>query len=720
MSVHFVRVALPRPVEDTFHYEIPADLSGEVSRGSIVHVPFGQRTMTGVVVDLVGSSPVPARKIVAFLESPPLPRKLVDLAQWTASYYQSPIGMLLRLALPPSGAAGRGPRFTLTEQGHQALTDGGSSHIEILRALKRGPRTSALLTDRFQSRQLEAAVAQGLVAPVLNPAPAGEIPSSGYSRDETAVRKLTPYQEEALTRISGAVSEDRFEVILIKGVTGSGKTEVYLRAADHALKMGKRVLILVPEISLTPLLVSRLQGVAGGEVATLHSGMTRAERTNSWEAVINGQARLIVGVRSGVFAPIPDLGLIIVDEEHDPSFRQEDTPSYNARDVAVKRGQLEKVPVVLGSATPSFESWHNAREGKYQIVLLPDRVTPSPDPELLLVDLSDLDQADPDHPSLSKTLQEELTGVVERGEQAMLFLNRRGLAPFLLCTDCRHTVPCPNCSVTLTFHADHKAVCHYCGHRQTPPELCPDCGSNRLIPVGTGTQRVEKALVDLFPDAIVDRLDRDALGRRGALEGIYRRMDAGETTFLVGTQMLAKGHDFPGVTLAGILSAEQALDLPDFRSAERTFQIITQVAGRAGRGERPGKVIIQTYTPDHYAITSALAGDHEAFYNAEIETRKTLGYPPFGRLGRIVLDGVNEGKVSDAALTVTRQLPARGESRVLGPAPAPLLRIRNRYRWHLLVLSKNHKDLVKILHAAKGMKISGVRVTTRVDPIQLL
>jgi len=720
MSTLFVRVALPRPVEDTFHYKIPADLTELITIGSIVHVPFGKRTMTGVVVEIVQSSPVPARSVVALSKGPPLSRELVALAQWAASYYLSPPGLLLRLALPPSGTSGKSLKFALTESGRKSVEEGGSSHAGILEALKRGPRTTALLMERFESGQLEAALSDGLIAPVTLASIKENIPGTRYSREESAVRNLTSFQEKALARIKDAVSGSRFEVTLLKGVTGSGKTEVYLRAARHTLGSGKRVLLLVPEISLTPLLVSRLQGVAAGEVAALHSGMSVPERTSSWEAVRRGQARLVVGVRSGVFAPIPDLGLIIVDEEHDPSFRQEDTPNYNARDVAVKRAQLEKVPIVLGSATPSFESWYNASEGKYRLVLLPHRVTPSADPDLLMVDMSDPNQFDFDHPSLSRTLLKELERVVKRGEQAMLFLNRRGLAPFLLCSDCRHTVPCPNCSVTLTFHADHKIVCHYCGHKQAPPASCPHCGSSKLGPVGTGTQKVEQTLKELFPGIAVDRLDRDALGKRGALEGIYRRMDSGETRILVGTQMLAKGHDFPGVTLAGILNAEQALDLPDFRSAERTFQIITQVSGRAGRGEHPGKVVIQTYTPDHYAITSALSGDHEAFYRMEIEARRMLGYPPFGRLGRIIVDGANEGKVSAAALALTRELPENKSSRVLGPSPAPLLKIRNRYRWHILILSKSHGELVKVLHAAKEVNIPGVRVTTRVDPVQLL
>jgi len=720
MTTSFVRVALPRPVEETFHYRIPAHLEGKVSVGSIVHVPFGRRTFTGVAVEIVSSSPVPARNIVALSSGPPLPGELVDLARWTSSYYLSPPGLLLKLALPPSGGSGKGPRFALTETGRRALEREDPAHAPILHALKRGPRTSALLTGRFESAELEAAVSEGLITPVSpTPATAGTR-SPAYRREEATVKNLTSFQEKALTRIRDGVSRGCFEVTLLKGVTGSGKTEVYLRAARHALAQGKSVLLLVPEISLTPLLVSRLQGIGEGEVATLHSGMSRTERTNAWEAVRRGQARLVVGVRSGVFAPIPALGLIIVDEEHDPSFRQEDTPNYNARDVAVKRAQLEKVPVVLGSATPSFESWHNAVEGKYQLELLPDRVTPAADPDLLMVDMSDPGQFNPDHPFLSRTLLEEVSGVIQRGEQAMLFLNRRGLAPFLLCSQCRHTVPCPNCSVTLTYHADQKVVCHYCGHRQPSPDTCPHCGGSRLAPVGTGTQKVEQTLKRLFPGVAVDRLDRDSLGKPGDLERIYRRMDTGETTILVGTQMLAKGHDFTGVTLAGILNAEQALDLPDFRSAERTFQIITQVSGRAGRGDRKGKVVIQTYTPDHYAITTAVSGDHEMFYQKEVASRKALGYPPYGRLGRIILDGTTEAKVSEAALSLARDLPSERGSRILGPSPAPLLRIRNRFRWHLLVLSPNHAELVKVLHLARSATIPGVRITTRVDPVQLL
>ena len=720
MSRAFVRVALPRPVEETFHYQIPENLTQEISPGTVVHVPFGRQTMTGVVTELVDSSPVKARAIVSVAHTPPVPEQLVELARWTSSYYLSPVGLLLRLALPPARSGGKGPKFIITEKGRAALEEGSSNYSELLAALKKGPRTATYLSQKFDSLLMEEASTQELIA-TAQPAEKEERPiPAGYKRDEEQVQELTSHQGEALSRITDAVDKGCFGVTLIRGVTGSGKTEVYLRAARHALDSGKGVLLLVPEISLTPLLVSRLERVAPGQVATLHSGMKGSDREASWEAVRAGKARLVVGVRSGVFAPVPDLGLIIVDEEHDSSFRQEDTPSYNARDVAVKRGQIESIPVVLGSATPSFESWHNSETKKYELAVLPERVTPSPDPELILVDMSAPDQLDPEIPSLSKTLLGEIEGVVGRGEQAMLFLNRRGFAPFLLCTECQDALPCPNCSVTLTYHSGHIIVCHYCGHKQKPPDSCPQCKGTSLEPVGAGTQKVEKILAERFPGAAVDRLDRDALARPGALETIYNHMDSGETDILVGTQMLAKGHDFPNVTLAGILSAEQALDIPDFRSAERTFQIITQVSGRAGRGKTRGKVVVQTYTPKHYAVTSALEGNYDDFFESERELREQLGYPPFGRLGRIVVDGISEEKVSTAAKQISRSLKLGPEARILGPSPAPLSRIRNKYRWHLLVLTRTHGELVRALHSVRQQQFTAVRVHVRVDPIQLL
>jgi primosomal protein N' (replication factor Y) len=639
---------------------------------------------------------------------------------WASSYYQSPAGLFLRMTLPPPGAALKGPRFQLTEEGRQESLRTGSPFADILGLLSRGPRTSRFLTDRFDSTFIEEALSAGLLKQAHSRTRSGSLPPGSYSRDEDPVTVLTPDQENALRIIEGASLEKGFSPFLLKGVTGSGKTEVYLRAARNVLDRGMGVLFLVPEISLTPLLISRLEKIAPGEVVPLHSGLSVSARTSGWEALRGGHARLAVAVRSGVFSPVPDLGLIIVDEEHDTSFRQEDTPSYHARDVAVKRAQLESVPIVLGSATPSIESWHNTRTGRYTLLSLPERVTPYPGPELVLIDMSNRDQIVPDLPFLSRTLVDELEGVLDRGEQAVLFLNRRGFAPFLLCDQCHNTVLCPNCSVTLTYHSGKEMICHYCGQKEDPPATCPECRAPGLRPVGTGTRKVEKALAERFPEASIDRLDRDALGTRGALEQIYRRMDSGDTRILVGTQMLSKGHDFAGVTLAGILNAEQALDLPDFRSAERTFQIITQVAGRAGRGESKGKVIVQTWVPENYAVLAALQGDSETFYETEMSFRKDLGYPPFRRLGRIIIDGVSEEKVIRAAQRITKGLPRGKGLTILGPSPAPIQKIRNRFRWHIMVLAGSHGRLLQTLSGATAFQPPGVRVTARVDPVQLL
>jgi len=644
----------------------------------------------------------------------------MDLVTWTSDYYKSPPGLLLKMTLPPTAASSGTPKLALTQLGKEKLPDNeGGARLNLLRALSKGPRTVKYLTEDHDLALLEEALSEGLVTSVPARAQARSLPADSYSRQEEAVTHLTPAQENSLKTLLEATREGGFKAFLLHGATGSGKTEVYLRAARDLIEKGKKVLFLVPEISLTPLLISRLERIAPGEVASLHSGMTASARSASWRRMKDGSAKVIVGVRSGVFSPIPDLGLIVVDEEHDPSFRQEDTPSYNARDVAVKRAQLEKIPIVLGSATPSFESWHNAGTGRYTLLTLPGRATPSPEPELVLVDMSDRSLMVPELPSMSKILLEELEGVLERGEQAILFLNRRGFAPFLLCAQCRQAVACPNCSVTFTYHSEREILCHYCGQKETPPKICPSCGAQALRPVGAGTRKIEKALAERFPEAVIDRLDRDALQTRGALERIYRKMDSGDTRILVGTQLLSKGHDFPNVTLAGILNAEQALDLPDFRSAERTFQIITQVAGRAGRGQKRGKVIVQTWVPEHYAVVTALRGDAQTFYRTEMSFRKELGYPPFGRLGRILIDGVSDEKVIQAAMNLAENLPAAGQ-KILGPSPAPINRIRGRFRWHIMVLAKSHGRLLKTLEAATAFRSPGVRITARVDPVQLM
>ncbi len=724
MKEGFARVAVPRPVEEIFHYSIPENLKSRVAPGCTVTVPFGRKSFTGLVVDIVPESPVKTRPILSVAGSEPLSENLIELVRWTSSYYQSPPGMIARMTMPPS-AGSAGIKFRLTEKGRSALDPEGSDReLGLLDSLKRGPRTSVHLEKSFSSEEVEQALGAGLIEevasrPDISKAPA-DTPAPEYAREEEAVVTLTSEQEAALKGIGDSINRGKFSTTLLMGVTGSGKTEVYLRAAKIVLSSGGAVLLLVPEISLTPLLTSRLESQVPGGVAVIHSGLTPSGKRKAWEAVQGGKASLVVGVRSAVFTPVPKLGLIIVDEEHDGSFRQEEAPSYNARDVAVKRGQLENVPVILGTATPSLESFRNTETGKYALLTLPERVSTSQDPKVVVVNMSDPDVKKSDHPFVSDRLMSALTETVQGGSQAMLFLNRRGFSPFLLCSDCNFAMPCPNCEVTLTYHRARGMLCHYCGHLEKVPEKCPQCSSGRLTPVGTGTQRLEAAISSALPDAVIERLDRDTVVKRGMLADIYRRMDGNKIQVLVGTQIIAKGHDFANVTLVGILNAEQALDFPDFRSAERTYQLITQVAGRAGRGKKRGTVIVQSYFPDHYAVSLALKSDYRAFYEKESEMRRQLGYPPFGRMGRIIVDGLKQEAVQKACSTISGWLSGLSGLRVLGPSPAPLPRILNRHRWHLLLLAENRGLLSKALKKTREKPLKNVRVHVRVDPYHLM
>ena len=721
MTLRYARVAVPRPIDDTFHYLIPEPLETQVVPGSIVLVPLGGRTVTGVVTDLVEHSPVETRGIKALADPAPLSSRDLELARWVASYYHSPPGLILRMLLPPSVRSG-GVKYRLTEEGRQTLDEDKAPFSDILSSLSRGPRTSSYLEKGYGPEEIESAREAGLIEvflPILDgSALSGKDPS--YHRDEEEIDKLTPHQQSALKSLQEDLERGGFSVTLLEGVAGSGKTEIYMRAARWAVERGKTVLILVPEIALTPLLTSRLSRIAPEKTAILHSALRPGARRAAWDALRSGDACLAIGVRSAVFAPMKDLGLIIVDEEHDSSYRQEESPSYNARDVAVKRGQLEGIPVLLGSATPSLESFRNAESGRYRLAVLPERATPSPPPEIEVVNMADPRQRSDDNPFLSNRLLEELSRTVDQGEQSILFLNRRGFAPFLLCPECNNTLSCPNCSVTLTFHQNRGMLCHYCGHLQKPPDLCPSCGGSGIAPVGTGTQRLEDTLGSVLPGAVVERLDKDVMGKRGAMEEIYRRMDLGEIQILVGTQVLAKGHDFPGVTLVGIINAEQALDLPDFRSAERVFQLITQVAGRAGRGSKRGRVLVQSYSPEHYAVSAALTQDYPAFYKAETAFRSELGYPPFGRLGRIIVDGTSQERVQETCASIAGRVSKSHGVRVLGPAPAPLPRIQNRHRWHILLLAPHRSQLHEALLAARSEHIPGIRVHIRVDPYNLM
>ncbi|HWX54935.1 MAG TPA: primosomal protein N' [Verrucomicrobiae bacterium] len=534
-------------------------------------------------------------------------------------------------------------------------------------------------------------------------------------------------QKAALTAIRNSVDAKAFSVSVLHGVTGSGKTAVYLAAMQAVLESGNSALLLVPEIGLTPAAAANLHQVFGDEVAILHSALSADERAEQWHRIRRGDARIVVGTRSAVFAPVSRLALIVVDEEHDASYKQEETPRYHGRDVAVMRGKLAGAAVVLASATPSIESYHNAQTGKYKLIELTGRVERRPLPEVEIVDMKmEFHQTGEDR-IFSRRLIEEVSERLERGEQAMVLLNRRGYSSVVLCRACGETLQCKNCTISLTFHkAGYRMECHYCGYRQAVPKVCPKCASEHIYFLGAGSEKVEERLHEAFPQARIGRLDRDTVRTRHDFERVLNQFHAGEINLLVGTQMIAKGHDVHGVTLVGVVGADYALGFPDFRAAERTFQLLTQVAGRAGRGEMPGKVVLQTFASDHYAIQFAQQHDYKGFFDKEVRFRKWMHYPPFSALANIL---VRSDKL-DRTLQWTGKLGKWFEStrnegvRVLGPSVAPIQRLKRDYRYHFILKAasreKLNTTLRKMLAYAESEKISRTNVIVDVDALSLL
>lgn len=540
--------------------------------------------------------------------------------------------------------------------------------------------------------------------------------------------RLTVDQQNVLAELDGPLRARAYAAFLLHGVTGSGKTEVYIRAMRVALDLGRSALMLVPEIALTPVFSRRLKMHFGDRVAIFHSSLSRGERFDEWTRVRNGEARIVIGTRSAVFAPIKDLGLVIVDEEHESTYRQQDSPHYNGRDTAIVRAQKESAVVILGSATPSLESFHNASTGKYQYLQLPNRLGNRP---LAVAAIIDMRAVFARHQK-AKIFSDELLQAIEethrKQEQSIILLNRRGYSSFVLCRSCGESVQCPNCDVTLTYHRSERVIiCHYCNHRKAAPHKCPSCEGKFIYYVGEGTQQIEEQLKKLFPSLRIARIDRDTASRRGAFENSLAEFGKGELDMLVGTQILAKGHDFPNVTLVGVVSVDAGMALPDFRAAERTFQLLTQVAGRAGRGDRAGKVLIQTYHPYHYALRHASAQDYSGFYEEEIRHRQNHTYPPFVALASLLVHGSDLARVRSEAVELRKELDqANGEraARILGPAPAPLARLKGEFRVQLLIKCRNRRELRRIiddaLKALSERKINLRSINVEIDPVSIM
>ena len=758
----FARIIIPTPLKEPLIYKVPDSLWEPIAAGMRVLIPLGKRKVTGVVLELLRETALPeTREILAVLdERPILDTSLVQLSQWVAQYYLATLGEVFATILPPS--------LRTETQRTILLKPGTVSDCEGLekRILERLRQSKGKISVKRLTREISGGSLYGVIER-LESMGAIEIqerlPGHRSRIEKTFLENgsapalerplrfvLHTEQEQAYRKIEDRLREGGFETFLLHGVTGSGKTEVYLRAMEQARQAGRSSLILIPEISLTPQLIDRLNARFPGRVGILHSALSAAERWAQWWQVVRGNVDVVVGARSAVFAPLPKLGLIIVDEEHDPSYKQEEGLRYNGRDVAVVRGKLSACPVVLGSATPAIESYQNSLEGRYRLLEMTERVQRRPLPSIETIDLrskSNWSQqpndgkaplpigSTPARSGEPRMISDRLAGFLRKNYQAarqsLIFLNRRGFANFLQCVFCGYVLRCSYCSVTLTLHKKQKSVCcHHCNFRRPTAALCPECGNLTLLGIGVGTEQVEEALHRLVPEARIARMDRDTTSKRGAHEALIRSWEKGEIDILVGTQMITKGHDVTGVTLVGALLADLSLNLPDFRAGERTFQLLSQVAGRSGRGDEPGTVIIQTYAPDHYAIQHLSHHDYKGFFAEEINFRRALNYPPFSRLVCLRLDGPKLEEVEKTARMLGAQLREktihnarfRDKIEILGPAPAPIEKLRNRYRWQLLLKGKQSSSLLELAKQAQEAipRSRNLRLHVDVDPYNML
>jgi len=773
------KVAVLLPFDRILDYRVPPEMEDAVRIGTRVLVPLGARAVTGCVVGIApppdrcaqergaeteAEAPCAYKDIAEILDEEPL-FEPADLAfyRWVSEYYFAPLGDVIRTALPVSMNVRTSRVVRLLPSGRRFASSGlflSRAELEVLRVLAAHGelslrRLNKLLGRTIRSSVLETLCKKGLIEstavlsrsgkrPGLRPEATGAGHPTVSAWDPAGTVRpgspasphvLTADQEQACLAIRAALRRGEFAPFLLHGVTGSGKTEVYLQVIQEALEMGKQGLVLVPEIALTPQTVRRFSERLCIEVTVLHSGLSPKERLHYWWRIRRGEALVAIGARSAVFAPFRNLGVIVIDEEHDTSYKQEDRVRYHARDVALVRAQHARAVAILGSATPSLESYYNALSGKFTLLELTERVARRPLPHVTIVNMLDPAHRPGPGSAFSPALLGALEAALGEGKQAIVLLNRRGFSHTLVCRDCGFLFRCPNCSVALTYHlAGKRLCCHYCEHHTPAPEHCPQCSSMQIEPVGRGTERVEKELGALLSGARIARMDRDTTRRKGSHETILAAFRRGEIDVLIGTQMIAKGHDIPAVTCVGVISADVSLDLPDFRAAERTFHLLTQVAGRAGRGQWPGKVFIQTLHPENYCISAVQHHDYKLFYSREIAFRKELAYPPFSRMINVRISGSREDQAREAAMRVAdtgrgilETHPERysGTIQVLGPASAPLARLRGQYRFQCFFKGSRArslhlftKDLLGDLQSVLSRK--GVRVDVDVDPVQVL
>ena len=751
----FVEVALPLPLFQTFTYAVEEGLANPVTVGSRVVVPLRSGKEIGVVVGIADVSPL-KRKPKAILESPDaepaIGPALLELCKWMADYYIVPLGVTLRTVLPAALTGAESPTPLRKKQRVVRLGVDIPSLLQRDNVFARARQQRAVF-ELIESLGGRTTVEQLTNQAEFSPSVLKALEKRGYiiieneeiERDPFSTRggisatrlTPTPAQQSAVEVMAGA---EKGEVFLLHGITGSGKTLVYIELLRRIVdERGQTAIVLVPEIALTPQTVDRFRAAFGDRIAVLHSALSEGERYDAWLALKRGDKRIVVGARSAVFAPLESLGAIIVDEEHESSYKQGETPRYHAREVAIIRAKSEGAVTVLGSATPSLESWANATSGKYKLLTLPERVGGGKLPDVQVIDLrtlatnySGMAQGGVDYGAvIREPLHDAIVECMRRGEQSILLLNRRGYSSFVQCIDCGSVATCPHCSITLTHHRNpERLICHYCLHKEDPRPDCPRCGGRNLRQRGLGTQQVERLLSERFPAARIARMDFDTTSGKWAHTRILDRVGAGDVDILLGTQMIAKGLDFPNVTLVGVVDADVGINFPDFRASERCFQLLSQVSGRAGRGAKGGRVLIQTRLPNHHAVRYAVSHDYVSFVRDEMEGRVDPPYPPNVRLANIVFSGLVEDSTARLAIHAGEWLRelittrAGEEVTVVGPAPCPIERIKSRWRWHVLLKTAHPGELTRVgryfMERFEVPSTAQLRVTLDRDPVALL
>ena len=753
-EAHLVDVAVPAPLPRPLTYLVPERFITRVAPGRRVLCTLGSRRIVGVVVaSRRGEPPEGGKPLLDVFDTVSLPEDLMTFLGRLASYYLAPIGEVVRLALPPNdretekaveaptlfgaakGISTRKVQWVhATDVVETSIKEKASRVLGVVRA--HGSLSLSRLEEQISGARttVKKLAELGLVRVTEQDAPRDPFFAESLPRDVPP--EATEAQRAATLEIDAAL-EGAPATFLLHGVTGSGKTEVYLRAIATAKRLKRGTVVLVPEIALTPQLVGRFRARFGDDVAVLHSGLTPRERFDMWDRLRSGAVDVAIGARSALFAPVKDLGLVIVDEEHDPSFKQEEGVRYNARDMAILRAHQCGGVCVLGSATPSLETEQLARSGKAKKIVLPDRARAQEMPKVEIIDLRRIGAGPTGDRRISVLLHRAIEETLMAKEQTILFLNRRGFAPSIRCEGCGELSSCPHCTVALTFHKRRANMmrCHWCDFETPMPERCPKCDCDQIALEGLGTEKLEETLATAFPEARIARLDRDvASGKQ--VEKILARVRAREVDILVGTQMVTKGHDLPHVTLVGVINADAAISIPDFRAAERAFQLLVQVAGRAGRGDSPGRVLVQTFDPEHHAIQRAVKHDVMGFFDKELRDRRELGYPPFSRMVLVRVDSMDEREAREAAAVLAKAARAAARAAagpgagldgahvdVLGPAAAPIAKVRNRYRFRVMLRSSSRERLRQAtlaVHAAIGSLARTVRVVIDVDPIGAL